>query len=79
MKNKKKTNKRTKIIIILAAAIILIAAGVGFYFLGKATLGDNGEKGTLTEEGMKNYVEELTELLINGGTKEELIIIRTRK
>lgn len=73
MKNKKKTNKRTKIIIILAAAIILIAAGVGFYFLGKATLGDNGEKGTLTEEGMKNYVEELTELLINGGTKEELI------
>lgn len=65
--------QRKVIIIVFIIAIVLIIGGCSLYILqsGSNKKGKEANKAMSSEEA-RQYVEKLTDLIINGGTKEEL-------
>lgn len=66
-----KSKKRIYIIAMLIASVFAII-GISIYFKGNVNKENNQTTISLSEA--KEYVEKLTNIIINGGTKEELIL-----
>ena len=68
--------KRKMIIILLVIAIILIAIGGIIYFIpSNNKTNGNAPNKAMSDEEASQYIDQLTDVIINGGTREELVSV----
>lgn len=67
--------KKKSIIIVVVIAILLIVTGFIIYFTSNNSNNTNKDntKEEVSNKDARNYVEKLTDIIMNGGTKEELV------
>lgn len=68
--------KKSKIIIIVVIAVLLIATGLIIYFTSDNNYSSdnkNNDIQKMSDKEAREYLENLTDIIINGGTRKELI------